>query len=221
MKEIMEPTTFDHESALKAVVKVGDGRGFIIETLIWNYLAKRYGKERFILTAGHCLPKLPPAHVRSFVHEKTYPLIGRLNLDELPIMTECLFVNPVADIAILGKPDGQVSEEYSDHSERFDELVYNSPFFRIGQKGHATGWILSLDGYWKKGKIEFYDPYFSFTGPEIIGGMSGSPVLNNDGHAIGLINSASGKFGEKITEAYSVPLLTEHLPGWILGKGNE
>jgi hypothetical protein len=39
--------------ALAAVVSVGDGRGFVVE-----------GRERarFIITAAHCLPYVPPSH---------------------------------------------------------------------------------------------------------------------------------------------------------------
>jgi hypothetical protein len=35
---------------IRSVIKVGDGRGFVVET---------EREERLIITAGHCLPQLP------------------------------------------------------------------------------------------------------------------------------------------------------------------
>jgi hypothetical protein len=37
----------------QSVVRVGAGRGFVIET---------EDEDRLIITAGHCLPHLPPSH---------------------------------------------------------------------------------------------------------------------------------------------------------------
>jgi hypothetical protein len=67
------------------VVKVGYGRGFIFEhhtrvakKILTRRLAKTLGnrpfivKERLVLTAAHCLPKLPPAHAFSVFQDRTY-----------------------------------------------------------------------------------------------------------------------------------------------------
>jgi hypothetical protein len=46
----------------EAVIRVGDGRGFIVAA----------GDERLIITAGHCLPGLPPYHGASCLYERTF-----------------------------------------------------------------------------------------------------------------------------------------------------
>lgn len=98
---------------ISSIVTVGDGRGFVVEASIvqlmhdfktreWRSLKR---SQSYIITAAHCLPHLPPCHGASYVQERTYPnLVGPLG--EAPtVAVECLFVNPVADIAVLGKPD--------------------------------------------------------------------------------------------------------------------
>src|SRR5262249_44463616 len=75
----------------RAVVTVGDARGFIIE----------HTQHRLVVTAAHCLPKLPPAHPASYNHERTWKLLAPLG-EKPAVRTECLFVDPIADIAVLG-----------------------------------------------------------------------------------------------------------------------
>ena len=60
------------EAETRAVLKVGDGRGFVVEA----------GSDRYIITAAHCLPFFPPCMSFSHTHEKTYEkLIGPLGQD--------------------------------------------------------------------------------------------------------------------------------------------
>src|SRR4051812_36743681 len=96
------------ESVKTAVVKVGAGRGFVIESgdpLI----------GRVILTCAHCLPELPPSMAASHTEERTYAeLIRRVSGDAGGVWCECLFADPVSDAAVIGAPDGQ---------ELFDECV--------------------------------------------------------------------------------------------------
>jgi hypothetical protein len=80
-----------------SVLTVGSGHGFVIE----------HGFDRLIITAAHCLPFFPPATGTSFLKELTYqgllaPLDGQPSA-----WAECLFADPVADIAVLGQPDNQ------------------------------------------------------------------------------------------------------------------
>jgi hypothetical protein len=80
-----------------AVIRVGDGRGFVVER----------ARQRLVLTAAHCLPHLPPANPMSHTEERTYEaLLGPLGA-EPTVWAECLFADPVADIAILDGPDNQ------------------------------------------------------------------------------------------------------------------
>jgi hypothetical protein len=49
----------------------------------------------------------------------------------------------------------------------------------------------------------------------IIGGMSGSPIVDDDGAAVGVLCTSSG--GQKgSTEGGPNPRLTHNLPGWVL-----
>ena len=51
----------------------------------------------------------------------------------------------------------------------------------------------------------------------IEGGMSGSPILNEDGLAIGVVCTSSGGPNlENHTAGGPNPCLTHHLPGWVL-----
>ena len=102
-------TGMNIEGALAAVVTVGAGRGFIVGM----------GHQRFIITAAHCLPELPPPG-DIFTEERTYwHLLARLNSPP-SILAECVFVDPVADLAVLGSPDNQ---EFFDEADAFDDLV--------------------------------------------------------------------------------------------------
>src|SRR5262249_29841032 len=96
------------DAALSAVFRVGNGRGFVLEI----------GSTRYVITAAHCLPKQPPPHGASSLCERTYSeLLGRLLDKQLSVWCECLFADPVADIAILGCPD---SQELGEEGEAFD-----------------------------------------------------------------------------------------------------
>jgi hypothetical protein len=91
----------------RSFLKVGGGRGFIVEVL----------RRRVIVTAAHCLPNLPPAHAAALPTERTYlRLVGQLKGRGRRISVECLHVNPVADIAVLGTPDIGDLDAYDDWS---------------------------------------------------------------------------------------------------------
>jgi hypothetical protein len=93
----------------RSLVRVGDGRGFVVEV----------DRQRLVITAGHCLPKLPPPHA-SYTDELTYAkLLGTLGAKPR-VWCECLFVDPVSDLAVLSTPDGQ---ELYDEATAYDALV--------------------------------------------------------------------------------------------------
>jgi hypothetical protein len=100
-----------------AILMVGRGRGFIVQPRLGLY-----PEVPVVLTAAHCLPHLPPSP--SFrMEERTYPrLLGPLDSSEPSIWAECVFVDPIADIAVLGEPD-----ERNLHEEclAYRELVGN------------------------------------------------------------------------------------------------
>jgi hypothetical protein len=107
-------------AALSAVVGVGGGRGFVVER------QGRFGSVRYVITAAHCLPErsngqaLPPAHGFSYTEERTYmDLLAPLG-KEPSVWCECLFVDPIADIAVLGAADNQ---ELAEQAEAYEALV--------------------------------------------------------------------------------------------------
>src|SRR5438309_1440436 len=66
-------STAKRAAAKRAVVKVGGGRGFVI----------RAGSRRLVITAGHCLPTLPPSVRTADSGERTYQaLLGPLGENE-------------------------------------------------------------------------------------------------------------------------------------------
>jgi len=218
-------TPFDSDAATCAVVKVGDGgRGFVMEIAELNPFTKkllggklprpsRFIKRRLVVTAAHCLPELPPAHPWAHSHEKTYRLLGPLGSAAPSILAECLFVDPVADLAILGAPDGQDEE-----AEAFMDLIEAATVLPMGNPIRSMpGWLLSLDCRWipctlkpKRGL------WISEAKEGIKGGMSGSPILLNDGSVVGVVSCGTGTGHEGHMGGGPQPRLAMALPGWML-----
>lgn len=199
----------------RSVIRVGDGRGFICGT----------ERERFVITAAHCLPELPPGHGAARLEEITYgALLGPLG-HEPRVWAECLFVDPVADLAVLGSPDGQALFR---EAEEYEELVGAAPALSLADPALArpllrvsgvsvqgpleaqlTASMFSLDGRWFSCRVQLTrrSCVVMQTDEPISAGMSGSPIMLNDGTAVGVI-CLSGQSPN--------PFLRANLPGWIL-----
>lgn len=204
---------------LRAVVRVGDGRGFVIET---------ERETRFVVTAAHCLPHLPDPHPWA---ERTYPkLIGPLGA-EPTIWTECVFVDAVSDLAVLGSPDNQRLYEEAPGYEEFVGAVAALPIgglsyaratrtlsdgtsFLMPPQAEGEVRLLSLDGRWFSCTVQSGGNglWLKDAVEGIAGGMSGSPVLTPDGVAIGVVSNSEGLEGR---EGGPSPELLAHLPGWL------
>jgi hypothetical protein len=79
--------------------------------------------------------------------------------------------------------------------------------------------MLSLNGEWFKCRVKSMGRTLWFEAAEhpVIGGMSGSPIVLPDGSAVGVVclsedSHAAGR------EGGPNPMLTAHLPGWLLAE---
>ena len=210
-----------HLPNLSSVVRAGSGRGFITEyrmKVLEIYKAKMkmkgirppsFRKRRLIVTAAHCLPGLPPPMRSSYASERTFPkLVASLDDRHEEIWTKCLFVDPIADIALLGCPDDQNEIEGLDSA--YNSLTEQAGTIQISRPQSGTGWLLSLEGKWVPTKLEVLTTNEGIAlkiGPTKTG-MSGSPILNDTGNAIGIVAVGCDLTGQ--------PILVDCLPGWFL-----
>jgi hypothetical protein len=191
------------EVLTEAVISAGSGRGFVAEG----------AGERFVITAAHCLPFLPPAQSFSGPKERSYgPLLARLG-DEPRAWAVCRFVDPIADIAVLGSPDHQ-------HEDEFKALIETATAFPIsGPLRHPVNfWVparlLSLDGRrWFSCTVRHFGGplWITHAAEGIRSEMSGSPIVTESGTAIGVVCTAAVPW-----EGGPNPRLTHNLPGWLL-----
>jgi Trypsin-like peptidase domain len=195
--------------AKRAVLSVGNegGRGFVVEL----------DHTRVVVTAAHCLPELPVAQSSSFGEHTYFNLLAPLG-GKPTVTTECWFVDPVSDLAVLGPPDYEIlSAQHGAYVELMKSAVALSIAPVLGKpESESPGWLLSLKGKWIRcGVTHNGGPLYVTDAKEgIIGGMSGSPILDDDGSAIGVLTNSGGS-GEVHTESGPNPRLIYHLPLWL------
>jgi hypothetical protein len=191
------------ETLTAGVITAGTGRGFVVEST----------GERLVIMAAHCLPFLPPAQSFFEPKERIYgPLLGPLG-GEPRASAVCRFVDPIADIAVLGSPDNPNAGEYK-------ALVETATAFSIGSslRNPVNFWVparlLSLDGYrWFSCTIRHFGGplWITHAAESIRSEMSGSPIVTEIGTAIGAVCTAAAPW-----EGGPNPRLTHNLPGWLL-----
>jgi hypothetical protein len=163
-------------SAKSAIVTVGEGRGFLVETSSSHSISARW-----VITAAHWLPHLPPPHPASYTEERTYAkLLGPLG-EEQTVWAECVFADPIADLAVLAEPDRQ--ELPSEYDAYVSFVEAGSPL-RIGAvTSPCAAWLLTLDGRWERSGIRVNEygsgRWLTVVGAEdgIAPGTSGSPIV--------------------------------------------
>ena len=195
----------DHDEAQRAVITVGEGRGFVVEG----------ARQRLVITAAHCLPHFPPCAAFSYLEERTYQgLLGLLG-EPPKVWAECLFADPIGDIAVLGSPDSQA---LSAQSEAYEALMDSTrPLIIADAPKKGCGWMLSLGRKWFRCDLMHQDSRVWIIGAakNIEGGMSGSPIVDDDCSAIGVVCAGCGTDGERWPSGPNARLV-HNLPGWLL-----
>ncbi len=190
------------EKLKPGVVTVGYGRGFVVEA----------AGERLVITAAHCLPFLPPALSSSGLEARTYgPLLAPRG-EEPRTCAVCRFVDPIADIAVLGPLDNQ-------HADDYRALMTTATALPFGDPVHnpvnfwAPARLLSLDGRWFSCTIRHFGGplWITHAAERVHGGMSGSPIVGEAGTAIGVVCATTSP-----REGGPNARLSHNLPGWLL-----
>jgi hypothetical protein len=125
------------------------------------------------------------------------------------VWAECLFADPIADIAVIGQPD---SQELGDEADAYQNLLASTTPFLIadaskqGHEARGSGLVLSLVGDWVQCSITRYKDVLSIDPAKlVVPGMSGSPILSVKGQAIGVVST--GGSGSDLNA-----VLTDNLP---------
>jgi hypothetical protein len=177
---------------------------------------------------------MPPPHPWSYLEERTYKaLLGPLGA-ETTVWAECMFVNPIADIAILGRPDEQ---ELSRKADAYEALVgrckplpiADAPkmgrerveipshiadgqfgrSFMVDKPGRGAARVLSLAGEWVDCTVVRRGTSLGIEDEGVVeGGMSGSPIIDVAGRAMALMSN------DDIS-----PVLRDNLPAWFFRRG--
>ena len=193
------------------VLRVGDGRGFIIE----HRAFLSYGdfsdppRRKLVVTASHCLPR-PPKMPCFDSEDTTYGnLLAPLG-EEPSVWADCLFFDPVSDLAILGEPDDQSLPEESDG---YVALLDERAPFTIARPESGEGYMLSLDNdSWRPTPLKVHAGIWGtgLSTGATLAGQSGSPIVDASGRAVAVVSVGIGM------ESGHHPILKLALPAWLL-----
>lgn len=190
------------ERLKSGVITVGHGHGFVVEG----------AGERLVITAAHCLTFLPPALPSFGPEARTYGPLLALRGETPSAWAVCRFVDPIADIAVLGSPSAP-------HADDYKALMATATALRIGDRVRhpvnfwAPARLLSLDGRWFSCTIRHFGGplWITHSAERVLGGMSGSPIVAETGTAIGVVCTTTSP-----REGGPNARLSDNLPGWLL-----
>jgi hypothetical protein len=202
-----------HSKATRSVLTVGQGgRGFVVK----HSRGRQSG--RIVVTAAHCLPTVPPARGGKLIGDVGYAkILGPLG-EEPTISAKCLFADPVSDLALLGPPNKQ---ELPDERAAFEHLVEAATRLSIGDIPAATkirAWLLSLEDVWLPCSVIHHGGNILIENASrtVLEGMSGSPILNDQEMAIGMVTVGSQEPGTFLADGGPNPRLVNSLPVWAV-----
>jgi len=122
------------------------------------------------------------------------------------------FVDPIADIAVLGSPDNPHADDYTALMWTATALSFGNPA-RHPVNFWAPARLLSLDGRWFSCTIRHIGGplWITHAAERVHGGMSGSPIVGEAGTTIGVVcTTTSPREGDPNAR------LSDNLPGWLL-----
>lgn len=181
----------------------------IIETISKGVLIK----NRFILTAGHCV-NLDLDGYMDAASGEDYS-VG-INSYMGTFRATPIAIEPINDIAILGALDDQEFEEevelFEDFCRRTKPIKVSNDIFEVGQR--ITVYIFTHESKWVSGYAYISSPNSNTLILEmeelIKKGTSGSGVYNENGEIVGIFKQASPDSNIGLA---SRPRLT--LPVWV------
>lgn len=194
-----------------AVVQISTGgRGFIVGS-----------RKRFVVTASHCLPRLPAPDPGAYLAQRTFEALLGLLGGSCDVWAECVYVDPVADLAVLAAPDAQ---HFASEAKNYEILIAQCTPLRVAalpleRKGKAAmpeaaewqgpGRLFSLEGQWFECRLYATRRalWIGDKAQAFAGGMSGSPIADADGAAVGALCTTAAN-----------PILVQHLPRWLLDE---
>jgi hypothetical protein len=133
------------------------------------------------------------------------------------IVADCCFADPVNDIAVLKLPDDvELTDAYEEFVDAYAALIIGC----LPPKSSAEldGWVLAPGGIWFSCVVQYRKEgplWLRNAAQQIVGGMSGSPIITNDGSVVGLISTGPGS-GNKNDPTGPQPRLDSHLPAGLL-----
>jgi len=170
---------------------------------------------------------LTAAHVIEWTHEGCMVLgedarfLQPIEAGGRKLMAYPLAVEPVADLAILGSPDGQWVPDEAEAFEQFCEATaavsLTTEEFPIGEP--VPAYVLSHTRRWLTGQVTQWRPdgaaQLTLEVDEgIEGGTSGSPVVTEHGLLLGVVSNAGGTRGEPYRKG-SIPRPHLAAPVWL------
>lgn len=204
-----------------SVIRVGGGRGFVVEhrTLFEPGSGFHRVRRKVIVTASHRLPHAPKVLSAWDYKLATYERLLAPLGEGLSVWAECLFFDPVADVAVLGEPDSQVlGDEWDD----YHALVADRRPFSLAAPSTGNGYILAPNGtVWTPTPLRVFEWMLgrSLSSGPTIAGQSGSPILDGKGRAVALVSVGAEILNNGVKtphESGPQPILKNALPPWLL-----
>jgi hypothetical protein len=97
-----------------------------------------------------------------------------------------------------------------DKNKQYEALTGAMTPLRIAKAGEDTSaFLLSLDLRWHACRVHNFGGPLWITGAKTVGGMSGSPIIDKDGRAIGVVCTGSESENKPHTH------LMRSLPRWM------